>query len=67
MNIQMKAVSRSGSIVAALFALVVTAQSAFAQEAFPNKPVRIIVTSAPGVVTDLNARVIATKLATMWQ
>lgn len=66
MNIQMKAVSRSGSIVAALFALVVTAQSAFAQEAFPNKPVRIIVTSAPGVVTDLNARVIATKLATMW-
>ena len=66
MNIQVKGVTRSASIIAALLATVVTAQSAFAQEAFPNKPVRIIVTSAPGVVTDLNARVIAAKLATMW-
>ncbi|MFM9883472.1 MAG: Bug family tripartite tricarboxylate transporter substrate binding protein [Burkholderiales bacterium] len=33
---------------------------------YPTKPVRIIVTSGPGVVTDLNARLVAGKLSTMW-
>src|SRR5579871_1956398 len=39
---------------------------AAAQGAWPTKPVHIIVTAAPGVVTDLNARLLGSKLSAMW-
>lgn len=37
-----------------------------AQGAFPNKPVKIIVPSAPGDGSDIMARVVAQKLQERW-
>lgn len=37
-----------------------------AQSAYPDRPVRIIVTFAPGSATDITARVIAQKLSVAW-
>lgn len=39
---------------------------AAAQTAYPNKPVRLVVSYAPGNVTDLLARIIAEKLSEKW-
>ena len=47
-------------------ALLVSANAAAQSLNYPTKPVRIIVTSGPGVVTDLNARLVAGKLSAMW-
>ena len=44
-----------------LFCLVV-ASPAFAQDAYPNKPVKILVPYGPGGATDLIARIVAAKL-----
>ncbi len=41
-------------------------RSAFAQGDFPNKPVRIIVDSAPGSATDVALRVLAERLSRIW-
>ncbi|MGL5005199.1 MAG: Bug family tripartite tricarboxylate transporter substrate binding protein [Casimicrobium sp.] len=40
--------------------------AAYAQSAFPNKPVKIIVPSAPGDGSDIMARLIAQKLQERW-
>ena len=45
-----------------VFTLALGASPAFAQQDFPNKPIRIIVGVAPGGATDILARVIGTKL-----
>ena len=47
----------------ALLPLAVGAQT---PEAFPNKPVRIVVPFPPGGATDITARVVADKLAVKW-
>ncbi len=51
------------AIGAAFFALLPIAQ---AQSGFPNKPVKIIVPSAPGDGSDILARLIASKLQAQW-
>jgi tripartite-type tricarboxylate transporter receptor subunit TctC len=51
--------------LAALAALVVFSAGAFAQ-AYPNKPVRMIVGFPPGGGTDVVARVISAKLSEWW-
>ena len=48
-----------------IFALAVSLAHAQG-ETFPARPVRIIVSSGPGGASDLNARVIAPKLAQLW-
>ena len=56
-------------IVATFFTAVIIWLSgvpAAAQSAYPDRPVRIIVTFAPGSATDITARVIAQKLSVAW-
>jgi tripartite-type tricarboxylate transporter receptor subunit TctC len=50
---------------AALVAIVATSP-AHAQGDYPNKPVRIIVDSAPGSATDVALRVVAERLSRIW-
>jgi len=56
---------RAAACLAAAFALVGAAPSAQAQ-AYPSKPVRIIVPSPPGDGSDLMARAIGDKLSAAW-
>ncbi len=41
-------------------------KTADAQAAYPNKPVRLVVSYAPGNVTDLLARIVAERLSEKW-
>jgi tripartite-type tricarboxylate transporter receptor subunit TctC len=50
----------------ALLALAALATVAPAQEAFPNKPVKILVPQTPGGASDALARIVAQKLAEKW-
>jgi tripartite-type tricarboxylate transporter receptor subunit TctC len=52
--------------LAALAALLSLAAAASAQDAFPTKPVRIVVPTSPGGVTDGTARAIAQRLSELW-
>ncbi len=47
-----------------LLALVFGAQIAWAQGAYPNKPIKVIVPFPPGGVTDLGARIVLDRMAT---
>ena len=49
----------------AAVALAAAASQAWAQ-AYPNKPVHVIISFSPGSSTDIVGRVVAQKLAEMW-
>ncbi|MEI6318081.1 MAG: tripartite tricarboxylate transporter substrate-binding protein [Pseudomonadota bacterium] len=56
-------------LAGALFgaSLLATAGAVMAQTAFPNKPVRIIVTFSAGGAADFTARVVAERLTDLWK
>jgi len=57
---------RIGVIMAAWLALLAVPGAGFAQESFPNRPVRIVIPYSPGSVTDVFARIIAQNMAAQW-
>ena len=56
--------TRRRALVAA--AMLALCGSALAQDAWPNKPVRMIVPFAPGGSTDVVARMVGQRLSVMW-
>ncbi len=55
-----------GLVMSAAMALALTATPVAAQ-AYPNKPVRVIVTFPPGGTPDIYGRILAQELATHWK
>src|SRR5574341_2504814 len=53
-------------LVAAACAAFLTAGAAFAQGAYPTKPVRLIIAFTPGSSTDIVGRAVAAKLSEFW-
>jgi len=53
-------------LVAALALLAVALPQALAQDSYPNRPIRIIVPTAPGGPSDIGARLIAQELTKRW-
>ncbi len=54
------------AVAASLVAAVLAAPAAFAQDAYPDKPIRLIVSFPPGGSTDIIARLVAAKVGAMW-
>jgi tripartite-type tricarboxylate transporter receptor subunit TctC len=52
--------------IALMAAIAAFSSDARAQDTYPNKPVRIIVDSAPGSATDVSARLMADRLTQVW-
>jgi len=55
------------ALVLALMILALCMPSAQAQEGFPQKPVRIILSAGPGGAQDVMARMAAERLMTLWK
>lgn len=62
-NDRMRACARAWLAAAAMFAAGTTSTAALAQEAYPSKPITLLVGFAPGGGTDLIARIVAPKVA----
>ena len=50
----------------ALATIALFCAAAHAQSDFPNKPVKIIIDSAPGSATDVASRLMAERLTQVW-
>src|ERR1700729_2386784 len=50
----------------ATMAVLLAAQSASSQSAYPNRPVKILVGFTPGTAPDLAARILADRFAEVW-
>jgi tripartite-type tricarboxylate transporter receptor subunit TctC len=53
--------------IAAIFAVLGAATPALAQQAWPNRPVRVITPQPPGTAIDLTCRIFAQKLSEKWK
>ena len=58
--------SRRTLVVASLLSLAALAAPSLAQDAFPAKPVRLVVPYPPGGASDITARLLGQKLAEAW-
>jgi tripartite-type tricarboxylate transporter receptor subunit TctC len=57
---------RIGVMMAAWLMLLAAPTSGFAQENFPNRPIRIIIPYSAGSVTDVFGRIVAQNMAQQW-
>jgi tripartite-type tricarboxylate transporter receptor subunit TctC len=57
---------RVGVIMAAWLAALVAPGASLAEEAFPNRPVRVVIPYSPGSVADVFARIIGQNMAMQW-
>jgi tripartite-type tricarboxylate transporter receptor subunit TctC len=59
-------IGRIGVIMGAWLAILAWPAASFAQESFPNHPVRIVIPYAPGSVVDVFGRIVAQNMAAQW-
>lgn len=59
-------IRRIGASIAAWLALLAVPNTGYAQDSFPNRPVRVVVPYAAGSVTDVFARIVAQNMAAQW-
>ena len=57
---------RIGAVIVAGLAFLAVSGASFAQESFPNHPVRIVIPYAAGSVADVFARIVAQNMAAQW-
>ena len=57
---------RIGAVVVAWLMFVAASSAPFAQENFPNHPIRIVIPYSPGSVADVFARIVAQNMAAQW-
>ena len=57
---------RIGAIMATWLAALAASGASFAQESFPNRPVRIVIPYSAGSVADVFARIIAQNMGVQW-
>ena len=57
---------RIGTVIVAGLAFLAVSGASFAQESFPNHPVRIVIPYAAGSVADVFARIVAQNMAAQW-
>ena len=67
MKHEMKQTNRMSRRTAAVFCAALLAAGGAAAQAYPNKPVRMMVGYAPGSSTDIVGRLVASKLGEMWK
>jgi len=54
------------TIIGACLTLVAISGAGYAQESFPNRPVRIVIPYSPGSVVDVFGRIVAQNMAAQW-
>src|SRR6266849_7267581 len=59
-------IGRIGAIVAAGLTFLAVSGAGWAQESFPNRPVRIVIPYSPGSVADVFARIVGQNMAVQW-
>ena len=57
---------RIGTVIVAGLAFLAVSGASFAQESFPNHPVRIVIPYAAGSVADVFARIVSQNMAAQW-
>src|ERR1700716_2532889 len=58
---------RSGVIMGAWLTALAVSGAGWAQEDFPNRPIRIVIPYSPGSVADVFARIVAQPMAEQWK
>jgi tripartite-type tricarboxylate transporter receptor subunit TctC len=59
-------ISRVGVIIGAWLTVVAASGAGYAQESFPNRPVRIVIPYSAGSVADVFGRIVAQNMAAQW-
>ena len=59
-------IERSGVIIGAWLTVFAMSGAGYAQESFPNRPVRIVIPYSPGSVVDVFGRIVSQNMAAQW-
>ena len=59
-------IGRIGVIIGAWLTVLAMSGAGYAQESFPNRPVRIVIPYSPGSVVDVFGRIVSQNMAAQW-